>query len=126
MNRKLIYALILSLILIFTLYEELSLRRYLFQHQDYILAGSLPNFLAPLILSFAFVIIKDLNDSKSIIRAIAGIVAGLILYEFVQLMMPHMVFDVKDIIASILGGLLAYLLIRLINSFVKPKDKSLY
>ena len=83
MSRKLIYALILSLILIFTLCEELSLRRYLFQHHDYILAGSLPNFLAPLILSFGYILIKNPNDNRSVIRAISGFVAGLILYEFV-------------------------------------------
>jgi len=115
MNRKLVYIAILAATLAFTLFEELYLRKYLFKHQSYLLAGSLPNFLAPVIMSFAYMALKGQTTNKTILRTISGLVCGLVLYEFVQLLMPHMVFDINDIIASILGGLLSFGLIYLIN-----------
>jgi len=118
MSRRITYTIILILVLAFTLYEELHLRKYLFAHHSYFLAGSLPNFLAAVIMSFAYMIVKNPLQNNSIISGITALVSGLILYEFVQLMMPHMVFDVNDILASIMGGLLSYILIYFINQSI--------
>jgi hypothetical protein len=115
MNRKVIYTTILGATLAFTLFEELYLRKYLFKHHSYLLAGSLPNFLAPIIMSFIYMAISNPTQGRTIIKTIASLVSGLILYEIVQLLMPRMVFDINDIIASILGGLLSYALISFIN-----------
>ncbi|MGN8037495.1 VanZ family protein [Chitinophaga sp. 22321] len=41
---------------------------------------------------------------------------AMILYEICQLWMPQRTFDLKDIVASVLGGLFSYLVFRLVNS----------
>jgi len=109
-------------VLLFTLYEELSLRPYLFKHHitTLYLADSLPNFLAVVIISFGSMAIK-LPPTKKVPNVIISVVAGITLYEFVQLWMPHMVFDIKDIIASVLGGGFSYLAIYTITK-IYPKN----
>jgi glycopeptide antibiotics resistance protein len=67
-------------------------------------------------------VFKKPETNREIGRSIIFLVAGLVLYEFVQLAMPHMVFDVKDILASILGGLFAYGIIHVIR---KPRGAGL-
>jgi len=120
-NNRSVYALILVIIVAFTAYEELHLRRYLFARYSPI-ADCLPNFLASLLLAFGYMVFKKPESNREIGRSILFLVAGLVLYEFIQLAMPHMVFDVKDIIASILGGLFAYGLIYVIR---KPRGAGL-
>jgi len=119
MNRRTILFIALVIILAFTLYEELSLRRYLFKQHSYVLAGSLPNFLAALLMSVTYQLVKPSADHKAIFRSIVAIVSGLILYEIAQLFMPNMVFDFGDVIASILGGLFAWLVIYTANRFAR-------
>ncbi|WP_259067206.1 hypothetical protein HDF24_19385 [Mucilaginibacter sp. X4EP1] len=116
MNKRFLYAIILALIVLFTAYEELHFRKYLFSMpKTVIIAGSLPNFLAAMLFAFAYMVIKNPVNNAEIIRSITFIVIGLILYEFAQIWIPNMVFDVKDIIASILGGALSYLIIYWVN-----------
>ncbi len=109
------YAIILIIITIFTLYEELSLRKYLFRKQIYLLADCFPNFLAALLLIFAAIVIKRQTTNRETLRSCVAITAGLICYEFIQIWMPNMVFDIKDIIASVVGGALAYCITLIIN-----------
>jgi glycopeptide antibiotics resistance protein len=115
MKRTYLNILVFVIILAFTLYEELSFRRYLFHKHIYIIADCLPNFLASMLLIFAVTIIKKQTNSREVLRSSIAIVAGLICYEIAQIWMPNMVFDIKDIIASIIGGALAYCIIRGIN-----------
>jgi glycopeptide antibiotics resistance protein len=113
------YVLILIIITAFTAYEELHLRRYLSaRHLLVPVADCLPNFLAILLLAFGYMVFKKPENNREIGRSIIFLVTGLVLYEFVQLAMPHMVFDVKDILASILGGVFAYGVIYIIR---KPR-----
>jgi len=103
------YAILLLITLGFTLYEELSLRRWLFHHSHQslvasLLAGSLPNFLAALILGLIVLIIKLPRTPSARLRPILAIVAGLSAYELAQLWMPNRVFDWADLLATILGG----------------------
>lgn len=109
MQRLKTYTLILITIIIFTVYEELVLRKWLFNNhiKPAFLAGSLPNFLAVLLFCFGFMVVKRTVGYGAIFRGIVCIVAGVVLYEFVQLVMPNMVFDIADIIASIAGGALS-------------------
>jgi len=117
MNKRLLFIIAFIAIAVFTIYEELFLRSYLFKHhiKPAFIAGSLPNFIAPLIFSFGIAVIKFPFTNKEAARSVIGIVTGLILYEFVQLFMANQVFDLLDIAASILGGLLAFVLIWLLN-----------
>lgn len=104
---RLTYASLLALALAFTLYEELHLRRWLFQHYGHnsVIAGSLPNFLAVILFGLAMVLIKLPDSNRKTIQPIAAVVIGLILYEIAQIWMPHRVFDWNDIAATVLGGI---------------------
>jgi hypothetical protein len=112
---KIYYAALLALTLLFTLYEELHLRRWLFHHfgRNSVVAGSLPNFLAVLVFSLAYTVIKPPQGSRQIIQTIATVVIGLTLYEIAQIWMPHRTFDWNDIAATLLGGLVAWILIAI-------------
>ncbi|MBN9382073.1 MAG: VanZ family protein [Chitinophagaceae bacterium] len=116
-DKRPVYALMLIIIVGFTLYEELSLRHSLYKkHVALWIADCLPNFLAILLLAFGYMVFKRPGTDREIGRSIFFLVVGLVLYEFVQLAMPHRVFDVKDIFASILGGVFAYFTIWMIRS----------
>jgi hypothetical protein len=112
---KIYYAALLAVTLLFTLYEELHLRRWLFHHfgRDSVVAGSLPNFLAVLVFSLAYTVIKPPQGSRQIIQTIATVVIGLTLYEIAQIWMPHRTFDWNDIAATLLGGLASWLLLAI-------------
>ncbi len=114
------YSITLFLFLLLTYFEEVHFRKYLYSRHQFILAGSLPNFLAAVIFSFAYMAVLSPNEKKAI-GAIAAIVMGLSLYEVVQIWMPHMVFDVNDIFASVLGGLFSYIVIRIISKTLTQK-----
>jgi len=109
-----VYFILLILVLAFTIYEELHLRRYLYARHETLLAGSLPNFLAVVIFSLAYMAIRSPADKK-VVGAIGAIVMGLWLYEVLQLWMPHMVFDVGDMIASAVGGAVSFILIYIVS-----------
>lgn len=116
MNRNIIHASILNATLAFTLFAELYLRKYLFKHHSYLLAGSLPNFLASIVMSFIYITVNNAAQDKTIIKAIIALVSGLVLYEFIQLLMPRMVLDIKDILPPFLA---ASYLMHLFTSLAK-------
>jgi len=103
-KRRLV--IIFAVILLFTVFQELSFRKYLFKH-NFFIAGCIPNFTAVLLLSFAIIVIKWPLKLLESIRVVGAIVIGLTLYELAQIWMPGRVFDVMDIIASIVGGAVA-------------------
>lgn len=112
---KTYYLILLALTLIFTLYEELHLRRWLFHYfgHNSVVAGSLPNFLAVLVFSVAFTVIKPPANPRAILRTIVAVVIGLTLYEIAQIWMPHRTFDWNDIAATLLGGIFAWIVLAL-------------
>ena len=115
---KTYYLILLALVLIFTLYEELHLRRWLFHHfgHDSVVAGSLPNFLAVLVFSVAYTVIKPPANARTILGTITTVVIGLVLYEIAQIWMPHRTFDWNDIAATVLGGIFAWMVLALPRS----------
>lgn len=120
-NRQL---LLLGVTLVFTLYEELHLRRVLFARHGgcATIAGSLPNFLAELLLSFAFALVKQATTTHLITRVVVLPAIGLTLYEFAQIWMPERHFDWMDMVANGVGALCAWLALRCtIGSMRTPK-----
>lgn len=115
MKRSYFYLSLLIIIAAFTLYEELSFRRYLFHNHFNIIAGSLPNFLSALLFTFAVVIVRKQYTNSEALKTSIAAVSGLILYEVAQIWIPGRVFDSYDIIASIAGGVVAYGLICGVN-----------
>jgi glycopeptide antibiotics resistance protein len=115
LRLRICYAVLLALSLLFTLYEELHLRRWLFHHPGVgsLVAGSLPNFLAVVVLGFGVAMLKPAATERETLRSVVTIVLGLTLYEFAQIWMPHQVFDWNDIAASVLGGIFVWLLIQI-------------
>ncbi|WP_414647260.1 VanZ family protein [Chitinophaga sp.] len=67
---------------------------------------------------FAIVVIRKQHTNREILTSCISIVAGLILYEIAQIWIPGRVFDFKDIIASLIGGVIAYGIIYGINKQV--------
>ncbi|PYF74973.1 hypothetical protein B0O44_103419 [Pedobacter nutrimenti] len=117
MNRRSLKIIGLVLILAFTAYEELSLRPYLLKHkvQPEFIGGSLPNFLAVLIVAFLFSVLKDGTVKGSALRVSIQGTAAMVLYEVAQLWMPQRTFDWLDIAASLLAGLVSFFLLSIID-----------
>lgn len=125
MNKRSVYITLLIIILAFTLFEEVRLRPYLFKHHitTLFLADSLPNFLAVVVLFLGYSIIKFPLDERKTISTIVSVVVGLSLYELCQLWMPQRTFDIKDVVASVLGGAFSWLIFRIVNK-LKPSTPS--
>lgn len=121
------YAIVLALSLVFTLYEELHLRRWLFHQHGFaaIIAGSLPNFLAVLLASAAIAVIRVPQTGSDAVRLVASIVCGLCLYEVAQIWMPHMTFDWNDMAATFIGGLFSWLLLLALQQGLAPSGPRL-
>lgn len=81
---------------------------------DFGLADCLPNFLYVLHLSITVVWLTQriprLAKAASRVSSIASVTLGTILYEMDQIGQPGRTFDWKDILASLLAGILAYLI----------------
>ena len=106
MNRKTLYITLLAIVLLFTAFEETRLRPYLLRHHihTFYIADSLPNFLAVLIPFFVYSVLKYPMSLAESLKATAAFVIAMILYELAQPFMEHRTFDVIDILASVLGG----------------------
>lgn len=106
-----IYGTYLIFTVLFILFEELYLRRWLYRHlgSSSVIAGSLPNFLSVLVFSFAIAFLTLPHNHRKALRTVLSVLTGLILYEIAQIWMPHRVFDWNDIAATLLGGIVAWL-----------------
>ena len=110
-----------------TLFEEIMLRPFLQRNEiDFLyLVDSLPNFLAVVLLCFGTMALLAYTKKQEIIKCTAGYTIGIILYEVLQLVMPGRVFDLNDMVASLLGGAFSYLVIFGIDRFIHRDDTAL-
>ena len=64
------------------------------------------------------------QNAKGIFKKTVTFTGSMITYEFMQLIIPGRVFDYKDIIASILGGIFTYLILYQVNRIEQGLKKS--
>lgn len=91
---------------------------------DFGLADSLPSFLY--IVGIIFIVLsysKNVNGQK-VTKSILLMTSGALVYEFEQLF-SNMTFDVKDVIATILGGLFSLALYKFIEKKYNTKTNIL-
>jgi len=121
MKRKQVHLLLLALVAVFAAFMELGFRSYLYKQPGIpvLIAGSLPNFVAVALLSLIFLLIRDGQKGISSLRVTTMAVIAMVIYEFVQPLIPGRVFDYYDIAASILGGFFIYGLLSIVD-YYKP------
>lgn len=118
MKRHIPFIVLFAAALIFTFFWETSIRPQLLKSNSstFYLVESFPNFLAVVLMTFGGMALLALKKNIKVIKLAGSIASGGILYEFCQIFIPERTFDVKDIVASVLGGLFSYLIIIFINS----------
>ncbi len=101
---------------------ELGFRAFLFRTwgKHSIIAGSLPNFVAVILIALASKVIKGDKPGNSPLKMSLMAVLAMVFYEGAQLFIQGRTFDWFDVLASVLGGVFVYLLLSLIESYAKP------
>jgi len=88
-------------------------RPFLFKKygNDAILIGCLPNFIAVVLISLIFNLVKSgKKDSSPLKMSLMG-TTTMLFYEFVQPFIQGRTFDWFDIFASLIGGLFVYIIL---------------
>ena len=98
--------------------------RFLFQFNTILqyIGNSLGNIGGVIVISYLFFWwIKEVRfwERKRIILYVG---AGLIVYEFIQVFIPWQTFDVQDLIGTLIGSVIAFLLDGLIFIFITEKN----
>lgn len=124
MNNKFLIVGIFSTVLGFI--AKLPYRKFIYKNNifDFGLADSLPSFLY--IVGIIFIVLsysKNVNGQK-VTKSILLMTSGALLYEFEQLF-SNMSFDVKDVIATILGGMFSLALYKFIEKKYNTKTNIL-
>ncbi len=124
MERRSVKIILLVVVLAFTLYADTRLRPYLFHHhvKPEIIANTLPNFLAVLIFSLIFSIIREKQAKGSPLQVSLMATIAMVLYEFAQFWMPERTFDWDDVLVSVVAGIFSYLLLSAIHKFSKNNE----
>ncbi len=101
-------------------------RPYIYSNniQDFGIADSIGNLGGIVVQIFFGLTILNPNREKGI-RIIVFFVLGYILYEIIQPYLPKGVFDWKDIIGTIIGGMVGFLIFSTLHRSVK-KNRIIY
>ncbi|MEN1937287.1 hypothetical protein AAIE21_17300 [Paenibacillus sp. 102] len=78
---------------------------------DFGLADSLPSFFYVIGVIFIIFSFSNPKTAKKALQVIVFGTAGALLYEFEQLSF-NMVFDIKDVVSTILGGIVSFILYK--------------
>lgn len=109
--KRKIYIIPLLITSLIFLILRLPYRDYIYEHGifDYYIADTAPNFLAALLFIFMERLTSKYEDGLLFIALVA--LSGLIGYEvLIQPYLSPQSFDVKDIIASIIGTIIGFLI----------------
>jgi glycopeptide antibiotics resistance protein len=101
---------------------KLPFRKFIYENNiyDFGLSGSLPSFLYVIGIIFIFLYFNGGEDRKRVFMTMLIMTAGALAYEFEQYF-SNMVFDINDVIATILGGLVALILYKNISRGYQSK-----
>lgn len=89
---------------------------------DWGIADSIGNSLGTLTQIFLYLGLANATQKESY-RIIAFVTVGYIVYEVVQPILPRGTFDMKDVIATVVAGLLAAVLVTIIHRFFPERKK---
>jgi membrane protease YdiL (CAAX protease family) len=117
-KRKKAHLILLVLVFACAAFMELGFRAYLYRALGHnsILAGSIPNFVAVVLISLIYTVIK--NDSPIRTCTLACLI--MVLYEFAQPIIQGRTFDLFDIAASLIGGIFVFCLLSIVDICLKP------
>ena len=124
-SRRIIFFFIFIFMFLFTEFGREVYRPYIYSNGifDFWIADTIGNFTGTItIIFFEMVIINPEYKKGKIFLYV--IVFGLIIYELIQYLIPKNIGDWRDIVATLLAGLIALGLYELI--FRKHKIKILY
>lgn len=125
MKVKKLYYKIFFLFLFLTFILGDIYRNYIYTNNinDYGLADIYPNIRAVIIASFLFMAKAKYIEDKEEVTIILSVVLGFILYEFVQIKIPISTFDWKDIIGTIIGGIITFVIYKLLTIRLNVENK---
>jgi hypothetical protein len=114
-RRRGIYLLVAIVAFLVTEAGRFIYRPWVFRNgiDDWGLAGSIGN-LTGIITQIFFILAVINEDFRKGCYIFLMVVPGYILYEFTQRWLPGSTFDINDIIASIMGGLIALVIYLLL------------
>lgn len=118
---RLVYVAVAIAALVLTEAGRTLYRPYIYETgvEDFGIADSIGNLGGIVVQVFASLAILNSRASKAL-RVIGFLVAGYILYEIIQPYLPRGVFDWKDVFGTILGGIIAALLVLVLRRVVRP------
>jgi len=85
------------------------------------LTGSISNLAGTGVASLFFILITNETRLDNMIVIAILCALGLIIYEFLQIMLPWQVFDIKDIMATLMGMVLIIAIILFNHYILKRK-----
>ena len=89
---------------------------------DWGIADSIGNSLGRLAQIFLYLGLTNATQKESY-RIIAFVTVGYIVYEIVQPILPRGTFDMKDVIATVVAGLLATVLVTIMHQFFPERKE---
>lgn len=124
MKKRQLYYILFFIFLIITSLMSTIYRSYVYNNniKDYGLADIFPNIGAVLAASFLFMARGRHEKYKDELIIILGAVLGFIIYEFIQIVIPIGTFDWNDIIGTIIGGIITFLIHKIITKRFEFKD----
>lgn len=120
-QKRKVHFILLIIVFAFAACMALGLRAYLFGKLGYhsVLAGSMPNFVAVVLISLIYIIVKSNGKPYSPLKASVMGCSTMVFYELVQPLIQGRTFDWFDIAASFLGGLFTFCLLAITNKYTR-------
>lgn len=119
---RIIYLIIAALAFFITEAGRYIYRPFIYRNEinDYGIADSIGNSGGIIVQIFFMLAILN-SPGEKVFRVIGFVTVGYVVYEIIQPYLPKGVFDWKDIYGTVIGGIVAFIIILLIRKIVKNK-----